>query len=108
MKTKCKNIEPIFTIGFVVIMHNPLNYDIDISMKEEEKQRYKDVEKYKYTFKDTSCTETQGTVYRCRLKDVHQKPTHLQKMNNRYSPLDKLYYRIFDNKINQLLFWETE
>jgi hypothetical protein len=63
--------------GFVVNVHDPLNYDIDLTLNESQSKKYNHVIANNYTYIDYSedklepvDIERTSTIYRCRLKGV--------------------------------------
>src|SRR3972149_5755721 len=62
-------------LGYVVHVHDALNYDIDFEFDEEELERWKNVIYKEYQFIQEGDPETKtGRVYRCRLKGVQLFP----------------------------------
>jgi hypothetical protein len=57
-------------VGYVVNVHDPLNYDIDLLLDEELVNKYRNVITNRYTYKDENGLEHIGTTYRCRLKGI--------------------------------------
>jgi hypothetical protein len=74
-------------IGYVVNLHDPLNYDIDLcGLDETLIQRYSTIIQNTYSYKDEEGHSRTGTTYRCRLKGIgiHQpKPVWYDKRTRR-------------------------
>lgn len=74
-------------IGYIVNLHDPLNYDIDLcGLDETLKQRYSSIIRNTYTYKDEDGQVQTGTTYRCRLKGIgiqQPKPIWYDKRNRR-------------------------
>jgi hypothetical protein len=68
-------------VGFVVNVHDPLNYDIDIMVSPETKDGiasiilgYADYRDYKFITRTPSDNPTTRKAYRCRLRGVVRRP----------------------------------
>lgn len=56
-------------VGYVVNIHDAVNYDIDLFLSDELKTRYSNVITNTYTYQDDSGFNV-GVAYRCRLKGI--------------------------------------
>ena len=89
IKTKYTHLNELYNIkGFVVNVHGPTDFDIDLQIPNEYIQNYINVISHKYTYKDISKSfefpqdnilshsgEREGIAYRCRLRGIGVKKT---------------------------------
>jgi hypothetical protein len=61
---------PSIVIGYVVNIHDSVNYDINLMMPDEMKRKFSRGITNTYTYEDDYGNERIGTTYRCRIKGI--------------------------------------
>jgi hypothetical protein len=100
LKNKIKQIK-----GFIVNIHDSLNFDIDFTFTAEQQNNYNDVIINNYVYQDYACEDTTemktftlqpkiGITYRCRLKGIYF---------NQKTPVDNYIYIEQNEKISELV-----
>jgi hypothetical protein len=94
MLTRYHHYSPIHNIvGFVVNMHDPVNFDIDLHLDEHTRTRYWNVIVNEYTFTEEDRPVRSRIAYRCRLKGIGivsppQRTTGQSESGSRTRPYD--------------------
>jgi hypothetical protein len=86
--SKYSHFTPITgVIGYIVNLHDPLNYDIDLcGLDPSLRERYASIIQNTYSYQDENGEVQTGTTYRCRLKGIgihQQKSVFYDKRNRR-------------------------
>ncbi len=67
-------------LGYIVNVHDPVNYDIDLFLSPQLRKKYSQVITNTYTYQDEGDTIRTGITYRCRLKGVGVVTSKQRKM----------------------------
>jgi len=92
--------------GFVVNVHDAINFDIDLSFTSQQRHRFNRVIKNEYQYKEESIPGSSkfGKAYRCRLKGIQLKSTYHTRGKFKEQTMKKAT-KVMERMINRSNGW---
>lgn len=101
-----RSIESHLIVGFVVNVHDPLNFDIDLLLTRDQEKQYQSIIKNEYKYHDETDQQIKSSyAYRCRLRGIGSRLSIVNNnkssnYSNRTSTSNSKNNKFINNKSN--------